>query len=85
LKAADGSEVWTQDTGFGSLIMVGGKLIVLNESGQLFIAEATPAGYKQLATGAVLTRKRCWTAPTFSDGMLYCRNDKGDAVCVDLR
>ena len=83
---------WEECIGIASLIMVDEKLIVLNEKGMLFIAKATPDGYKELAKGQVLekgddkreAKGKCWTAPTFSHGRLYCRNDRGRIVCIDL-
>lgn len=79
-----GSEKWSQKLGFGSLIVVDDKLIVLNEKGTMFIAEATPAGYKQISKGQVLHKKVCWTAPAFANGNIYCRNQPGTLVCVDV-
>jgi outer membrane protein assembly factor BamB len=26
----------------------------------------------------------CWTTPVLSNGRIYCRNGKGDLVCVDV-
>lgn len=87
-----GKLLWEEGVGIASLIIVDGKLIVLNERGTLFIAEATPEGYRELAKVQVLVRGddrreakgKCWTAPVFCRGKLYCRNDRGEIVCVDL-
>ena len=84
---------WEEGVGIASLIIVDGKLIVLNERGRLFIAEATPESYKELASTQVLVRGddareakgKCWTAPVFCRGMIYCRNDRGEIVCIDMR
>lgn len=84
LDFATGQEKWSEDTGFGTLILVDGKLLVLNEKGLLTIGEAKPTGFVRLAEGKVLGRKVCWTAPAFSGGKVYCRNQPGDLVCVDL-
>jgi outer membrane protein assembly factor BamB len=61
-----------------------GKLIVLGEKGELIIAEATPAAFKALARAQV-TGGKCWTVPVLSNGRIYCRNAKGDVVCLDVR
>ena len=78
-----GDVKWTHDIK-GSLIVADGKLIVLSEDGQLVLAEATPDGFKEIARARVLSKK-CWPPPTLSGGRLYCRNNKGDLVCLDLR
>jgi outer membrane protein assembly factor BamB len=70
--------------GMGSLMAADGKLIVLGERGELIIAEAKPDAFKPLARAQVLGG-RCWTAPVLSHGRIYCRNAKGDCVCLDVR
>ena len=27
----------------------------------------------------------CWTTPSFADGRIYCRNDQGSVVCLDVK
>ena len=84
LDLATSDEKWTQrGLGKGSLMIAGDKLIILSEDGRLVIAEASPAGYKQLAAAQILTGK-CWTVPVLSGGKIYARNAAGDAVCVDV-
>lgn len=84
LDLRDGLVRWKQNgLGVGSLSAADGKLIVLSERGELIIAEASPAEYKQLARAQVLGGK-CWTAPVLANGRIYCRNAKGDLVCVDV-
>ena len=81
----DGSIKWKEPSaGVGALMAADGRLIVLGEKGELIIAEATPAGFKALARAQV-TGGRCWTVPVLSNGLIYCRNSKGDLVCVDVR
>ena len=88
-----GKTHWEEGVGIASLIIVDGKLIVLNERGTLFIADATPKGYHELASTQVHVRGedsreakgKCWTAPVFCRGNLYCRNDRGEIVCIDMR
>jgi hypothetical protein len=60
-----------------------GKLIVLGDSGELVVAEANPAAFKPLARAQVLGGK-CWTVPVLSGGRIYCRNVRGDVVCLDV-
>lgn len=85
VELATGEIQWAEG-GFGSgaLIATGSRLIVLSESGELVVAEASPTAFKQLAKASVLEGK-CWTAPTLANGQVYCRSADGDVVCVDLR
>jgi outer membrane protein assembly factor BamB len=69
--------------GKGSLMLADGKLIGLSEKGELIIAEATPSAFKPIARAQVLTGK-CWTMPVLSNGHIYCRNARGDVVCLDV-
>ena len=84
LDFTTGATKWTQgDLGKGSLMLADGKLIVLSESGELVIADASPAGFKPIARTKVLT-DRCWVVPVLANGHIYCKNNKGDLVCVDV-
>jgi len=71
-------------TGMGSVMAADGKLIVLGERGTKNPAEAKPDGFKALARAQVLGG-RCWTVPVLSHGRIFCRNAKGDCVCLDVR
>jgi len=71
-------------TGMGSVMAADGNLIALSERGELIIAEAKPDAFKALARGQVLGG-RCWTVPVLSHGRIFCRNAKGDCVCLDVR
>jgi outer membrane protein assembly factor BamB len=65
-------------------MLADGKLIVLGEAGKLVIADASPEGYKELASAEIL-RGKCWTVPVLANGRIYARNAAGDLVCVDVR
>ena len=85
LNPATGEVVWARkELGFCSLTVADGKAIVLGEKGALTVIEASPAGYKELWQGKVLDGT-CWTMPVLSGGLIYCRNDKGSLVCLDLK
>ena len=89
LAWTSGELQWSSDLGFGSLLAAGGRLIVLNEKGSLFVVAAKPAACEELARaeGAVPLEKgeRCWTMPVLCRGRLYCRTSGGTLVCFDLR
>jgi outer membrane protein assembly factor BamB len=84
VEAATGREAWSKQVGFGSLIAVGGHLVVLNSSGTIFVAEATPAGYRELAQ-ASLPRDQYWSPPAFAQGRLFVRNLRGGLFAIDMR
>jgi outer membrane protein assembly factor BamB len=67
----------------GSLMIADGKIVALEETGVLIVAEATPEGYNELSRAHVLGG-RCWTPPVLCDGRIYCRNAKGDLICLDV-
>jgi outer membrane protein assembly factor BamB len=69
--------------GKGSLLIADSQLIVLGESGKLFFADATPAGYFERASIQVSPNK-CWTAPIIAHGKLYVRTES-EIICLDLR
>ncbi|MFN0067760.1 MAG: PQQ-binding-like beta-propeller repeat protein [Limisphaerales bacterium] len=85
VSSADGAIRWSLP-GFGqdSLIAAGDRLILLSERGELMVVRATPERPEVLARAQVLGGK-CWTQPTLADARLYCRNAKGQIICLDLR
>ena len=84
LDLETGQVKWAQrGLGTGSLMLADGKLIVLGEKGKLAIVEATPNGYKELASAQILEGK-CWTVPVLANGRVYARNAAGDLVCVNV-
>ncbi|MFH1718347.1 MAG: PQQ-binding-like beta-propeller repeat protein [Planctomycetota bacterium] len=75
---------WSQaGMGTGSLMLAGGRLIILGEKGKLVIAAASPDGYRELASAQILSGK-CWTVPVLANGRIYARNAEGQLVCVDV-
>ncbi|MBL8796823.1 MAG: PQQ-like beta-propeller repeat protein [Planctomycetia bacterium] len=87
LKCLDfrtGQPAWTKrGLGKGSLLAADGKLIILGENGYLCLANATPAGYEELASFRFSSR-RCWSAPVLAQGKLYVR-DTEKLVCYALK
>jgi outer membrane protein assembly factor BamB len=84
IDAATGEETWAhRGLGKGSLILAGGKLIVLGERGRLVLAEADPERFEEISS-VQLVRGRSWTAPTLADGFLYVRTES-EILSLDLR
>lgn len=85
MDQASGEVKWKErGLGCGSLMMADGKLILLSDSGELVIAEASPEAWRPLSRAQILAGK-CWTVPVLAGGRIYARNADGDLVCVDLR
>ena len=84
LDPKDGKVLWSENFGTGSLMAAPNFLILLSENGDLVIAEATPSEYRELARSRVLGRT-AWTAPVLCRGRIFCRNVRGELVCVNVR
>lgn len=72
------------DVGCGSLMLAGDRLIVLGEQGDLIVGRATADEFIVQSRARVLTG-RCWVVPVLSHGLLYCRDNNGNLVVLDLR
>ena len=84
IEFATGTEKWSQPGfGNGGVIVADGKLIALSGDGELSIAPASPEGFKPTAHAKVLGPK-CWTAPVLANGLVYCRNSRGEIAVVSL-
>jgi len=85
IDVASGSVKWSEGRGMENLMAADGKLIVIDKNGVLTIAEASPAGFKKIASGKVLDRNhKKWTMPVLSNGRIYCRNSGGDLVSISV-
>ncbi len=85
IDAKTGNNKWTGKTGFGSFMVADDKIVFLHEGGDVIITDLSPASYNELARAKTGLGKTCWTMPVLSNGKLYCRNDKGTLVCVDVK
>ena len=78
-----GDVLWSQ-TGFssGGILLVDGRLLILNETGELVLAVPGPFAYFELARAQILSGI-CWNVPAVSDSCIYARSTT-EAVCVNL-
>lgn len=75
---------WSSDRpGHASLLVADGKLVMLNDRGEVILARATPERYEELARADVFGGEICWTAPALSRGRLYVRSPTR-AACLYL-
>ncbi|MBM3878625.1 MAG: alcohol dehydrogenase [Verrucomicrobia bacterium] len=78
-----GTVKWSvDDFGQGALLLLGDKLLVLTENGDLSTVEATPAAYRPVSRFKALSGK-CWNAPAISHGRIYARSTR-QAVAFDV-
>jgi outer membrane protein assembly factor BamB len=85
LDFATGQEKWAEaNFGSGGVIVADGKLIALSGVGEVMIAPASPSGFKPTARFQVFG-PNSWTAPVLANGFLYCRNNRGELVALNLK
>jgi outer membrane protein assembly factor BamB len=84
LDAKTGKLLW-QDRSFpkATFLYADGKLIVVDEDGNLSLATVSPGGVKVLSRVALL-RSNAWTAPALAGTALYVR-DRHSLMALDLR
>jgi outer membrane protein assembly factor BamB len=76
---------WDQrQFGCGSMILAEGNLIVLTETGDLVLVEATPEAYREKARARVFDDTPCRAQIALSNGRLYGR-DQRKLVCWNLK
>jgi outer membrane protein assembly factor BamB len=90
INVKTGALAWAVDlSGFGSVVAVNDKLIIITGKGKLIIADAKTDKFNALKELQIFSFNEksenwCWTAPTFQDGKLYVRNSFGDLACINL-
>jgi len=87
LDTETGNNTWSKELGPVSLIAADDKLIVLHERGTLYIVEASPTSYQEIASLKIpdqLGYEKWWTPPVLLRGRIYCRNGIGDLYCIDV-
>lgn len=85
LELSTGKEKWA-DSGhkIRSFIIADGKMILVSEPGELFVAPVSSESFKPTVATQILGGKT-WTSPTLANGIVYLRNARGDIAGVDLR
>jgi outer membrane protein assembly factor BamB/enterochelin esterase-like enzyme len=74
VDAGSGKIVWrSRPPGEGNLILVDGHLVILLRTGEVVVADATPAGFRE-KTRARGLEYGFLTRPSFASGRIYVRN-----------
>lgn len=83
LRLDTGEMLWRERSfAKANLLLADGKLIILDERGELALARATPEKLEILCRASVLTEKS-WTVPTLVGTRLYLR-DHDHIKCLEL-
>ena len=69
--------------GHSTVLIADGKLILLNDLGELILARASQDKYKELGRASILGGEICWTQPAIAKSKLFVRN-QSRAACVFL-
>jgi outer membrane protein assembly factor BamB len=87
LRAVDfktGTVKWSLDQfRAGSITLVGDKLLIIREGGEMILAPASPQAFKPIARAQVLPGV-VRPLPAIAEGFVYVRNEN-TLVCLDLR
>jgi outer membrane protein assembly factor BamB len=84
LSLKDGKRLWKQGRyGYGQMLLVDDKLLILSEEGDVVLVPATPEQPRELARLHAIDGKT-WNLPVLSRGRLLVRNSD-EAACFDLR
>jgi outer membrane protein assembly factor BamB len=66
---------WSSDRpGQANMLAADGKLMMLNDSGQILLVRINPNHYEELGRADVFPGETCWTAPALDHGRLYLRS-----------
>lgn len=86
VNLATGKRVWRtgrgDDYAYGQILLVGDKLLILTESGNLTLVAADPKQHTELAR-MKLFESKTWNNPVLAGRYLVARNDR-EAACVEL-
>jgi outer membrane protein assembly factor BamB len=79
-----GKVLWSEDRfRAGTVTLAGDHLLIVRETGELLLADASPAAFRPLARAQIL-RGTVRAYPALANGFLYVRN-ADSLVCLDLR
>jgi outer membrane protein assembly factor BamB len=82
---ATGAQKWSfPGLGGGGLIVADHKILILSDTGELVVGEASPTAFTPISRTKILGQW-CWSAPTLANGRIYCRNNLGEMVCLDVK
>lgn len=84
LDAKDGKRMWSNGRyGAGQMLVVGDKLLIQAESGELALVGADPQAWREYGRFRVLDGAKSWNNPAMAGNRLYLRNHT-EMACVEV-
>jgi outer membrane protein assembly factor BamB len=81
VELATGEIKWSErGFGPGNCILVGDKMVVLSDAGEVVIVAASSDRYNELGRTKAIKGK-CWSTPAYSNGHIYVRSTE-EAACL---
>jgi outer membrane protein assembly factor BamB len=68
--------------GYGRILLASDKLVLLGNTGELTVVNATPDSFQEIYSGQLLGNARCWNGPALVNGYLFARNGE-QIACFD--
>ncbi len=68
--------------GYGRILLVGQKLLILGNTGELSVIAANPNEFLEISSNQLLNDARCWNGPALVNGYLIARNGE-QIACFD--
>jgi outer membrane protein assembly factor BamB len=85
LDPSNGNELWKKENlgyfHFAVVAVAKGRVLILDDAGNLVLAQVTRKGYQELAKAKVC--HGTFNSPALSNGKLYVR-DNAEVICLDL-
>jgi hypothetical protein len=70
--------------GYGRILLVEDKLLILGNTGAVSVVEANPNGFVEVSSRQLLKKERCWNGPLLVGGFLVLRNGS-EIRCYDYK
>ena len=85
VDANTGKAIWVdKNFEFGNLMLVGDKMIMLNENGELIWGNLVDTKFRETYRKKILSGL-CWAVPVLVGDHLYARDAQGEVVCLKLK
>ncbi len=84
LDPETGERKWKQGRfGHGQILLVNGQILILSESGELVLVDASPDAYREFSRRSALGSGKTWNPPALVRGRVYIR-DHHEMAAFDL-
>ena len=84
VEMESGQVKWSENRfGAGTVTLVGNRLLIMRENGEMVLAQVSPNAFRPLARAQILP-PTVRAYPAIADGFVYVRNEN-TLVCLDLR